>query len=465
MMNPRSRILAAVAGVLSLGAAAAWAETPQDARIRELEAKVAALEAKQNAASQDLASTIEAVLRDAQNRSQLLADGGGVTAGYKNGFFIQSEDGSFLLRPGLQFQFRSITNFRTDTGGSDEDTLENGFEIRRMKLAFTGNLFSKDLAYAFQWAHNRDTGNGLELEDAWVRYKFADDWFVRAGQFKSPIYHEELNSSKYQLAVDRSLANELIGGGFTDYTQGVSLIYGGNAKDNPISAEMAFTDGFNQDNTDFRDRGVAFNNDEPAFNVLGSVGRKTIDFGVDGRVEWLVTGDWGAYKDFSARGNTADLFVLGAGAGWNQAGDGNILVGTVDAQYETGPWTFYGAVLFQQLDEGLVEDVDGDAQNWGGVAQAGYMLNKSWEAFGRYSMVVADEELAVGNGEDTFHEITVGLNYYMGRDGSWGHAAKFTIDLMFLPNGAPAANSGIGILDANGGEHEWILRGQFQLLI
>ena len=66
MTNPRSRVFAAVAGMFSLSAAA-WAadttpvQTPQDAKIRELEAKVAALEQKQTSAS-DATSPSGAVL-------------------------------------------------------------------------------------------------------------------------------------------------------------------------------------------------------------------------------------------------------------------------------------------------------------------------------------------------------------------------------------------------------------------
>jgi hypothetical protein len=94
------------------------------------------------------------------------------------------------------------------------------------------------------------------------------------------------------------------------------------------------------------------------------------------------------------------------------------------------------------------------------------MLNSSWELFGRWDMLVFDDELAfVTNTEDTFHEITVGVNYFLGPNGSYGHKAKWTLDLTFLPNGAPLAIDGIGILDANDAETEIIVRSQFQLVI
>jgi len=73
--------------------------------------------------------------------------------------------------------------------------------------------------------------------------------------------------------------------------------------------------------------------------------------------------------------------------------------------------------------------------------------------------------LSGGSTEDTFWELTGGVNYYLGPDGSYGHRAKFTIDLGILPNGSPAPVTGIGVLDANNGSTEIVLRTQFQLVI
>src|SRR3954466_6573512 len=140
MTNPRSRVVAAVAGVFSLSAAA-WAvdttpvAAPQDAKIRELEAKVAALEARQSSTS-DATPTTESVLRDAEQRSKLLATSGNAEAGYENGFYIRQ--GDFELRPSAWMQFRNVINYREDTGGAKSDEFEQGFEIRRMRLDLSG---------------------------------------------------------------------------------------------------------------------------------------------------------------------------------------------------------------------------------------------------------------------------------------------------------------------------------------
>jgi len=439
-MTSKSRMMIAVAGALSLGAAA-WAETAQDSRIKELEAKVASLEARQAASSKDLAATIDSVLRDAERRSQLLANGADSGAGYDNGFFIRMGD-AWVLRPTAQFQFRHVVNYRDNAEG-DDSSIENGFEVRRMKFGLEGVAFTKDLTYKFEWATERD-GGALVLEDAWAKYMFADAWGVRMGQFKTPVFHEELTSSRRQLAVDRTMVNEVIGGGISDRTQGVSLIYGNYDKNNPVYAEVAFHDGVGEANTNFVD--------------------DDYDWGVAARVEFKAMGDWKSYRDFTAMGNKEDLLVFGLGGDWSQNGDGDQFLGTLDAQWENSAGLgIYAAGLVRHVELG--DDIAGDDNftDWGALVQIGYMLNPNWEIFGRYDGLWFDEDLA-GN-DDDYHEFTVGVNYYMGKDGSAGHRAKFTVDLGYLPNGAPKELDGIGILDANDGEDEWILRAQFQLLI
>ena len=67
-------------------------------------------------------------------------------------------------------------------------------------------------------------------------------------------------------------------------------------------------------------------------------------------------------------------------------------------------------------------------------------------------------ELAPGT-ENTVHDITVGMNYYLH-----GQAAKFTMDVSYLPNGTPVSDDGSGVL-SNNGKNELLLRAQFQLLL
>jgi hypothetical protein len=446
---PKGRVLAAVAGVFSLGAVAltvdaAPADAGADAKIRELEAKVAALEAKQNQSTSDMNATIDSVLRDAEQRSKLLATSGDAEAGYDKGFFIRQ--GDFELRPMVWMQFRNVINYREDTGGAKSDEFESGFEIRRARLDLSGNAF-KNLEYRFQFDANREGGT-VSLLDAYVKYMFNNDWGIRGGQFKDPLTHEKLVSASRQLAVDRTMLDNIMGGSLYDRVQGVTAIYGGADpnKGNPWNVEFGLTDGGPSKNTNFTKHGF--------------------DFGLVARAEYKAMGDWRDYRDFTAKDTKKDLLVIGGAVDWSQAGDANIVIGTVDAQWETTTGLgVYGAIIFANRDDAFTGG--NSSTDWGLLAQAGYMLNRSWEVFGRLDITMFDNDVALSGGstEDTFYEITLGANYYLGPDGSYGHRAKFTVDLSFLPNGAPAPLDGIGVLDSNDGGTEIMLRTQFQIMI
>jgi hypothetical protein len=84
------------------------------------------------------------------------------------------------------------------------------------------------------------------------------------------------------------------------------------------------------------------------------------------------------------------------------------------------------------------------------------MFNETTEVFGRVDYTQFDFDTA--SGDDDFAEATVGMNYY------WrGHAAKFTVDVTWLFNGSPTDVTGIGVLA--GDDDQFVIRGQFQLLI
>jgi hypothetical protein len=436
-MTKRRTISALMAATLGMGATAAWAEQPSQAdlqkQIEQLQSQVKDLQTQRATPSfnaGDVDATVSSVLTDANRRSQLLAESGGFLGGWQDGgFHIMSADRNYDLQPYFQFQFRSVTNL--GDFGDDESSVDDGFEIRRMKFGFKGHAITPRLKYDFRWATDRASGTPT-LENAFVQYQFADNLAFKVGQWKDNVWHEETLSSGRQLAVERSLVNELLGGGLTDYVQGVSLIYDAEA----IRAELAYHDGANSDNTSFRDAGS--------------------NFGVSGRVDFKVMGDWKSYDDFSAMNNKKDLLVIGGGADLTQIGDTNVLFHTVDAQFETGPIGLYGAYVARYVDTG--DDGGDDSYDWGFLVQAGFMLNTNWELFGRYDMTTFEDDQA--NGEDTVHEITAGVNYYLK-----GHAAKVTIDVTWLPSGSPTGVSGAGIIGQTDDDDQFLIRGQFQLLL
>jgi outer membrane murein-binding lipoprotein Lpp len=438
-------IPAVVAGALGLGAGTVRAAEPTTEQLMEqiqkLQAKVEQLETKQQAlATKDVDATVESVLRDADKRSQLLQMEG-FTAGFQKGkgFVIQSADGNFVFHPNLQFQFRSVTNYRSEgkhIGAGDDSDWENGFEIRRFKFGVDGNVFTPDLQYFFLWQANRD-GGGLSLDQAWIKYFFADAWATRVGQIVNPVFHENSTSSRRQLTAERSLVNSIITGSNEAQSQAVTILY--DSPNSPITAEFGVEDGYISNNTNFVDTNEGGSN----------------DWGFFGRVNWFLWGNHKAYDDFTAMGNKDGLLVIGVGGDATQSGDVTSYRHTVDAQWETGGLGVYGAFLGNYIDNG-----GGDSNyNWGALVQAGFMMSDKLEIFGRYDYTDLDNDFVGAGDENSFSEITGGVNYYL----NGGHSCKITVDLSFLPDGAPSDFTDLGILAS--GDNEWVLRGQFQLLL
>lgn len=446
--------LAAAAGVCGIAGWSTAAEPTQQELMSEvtaLKARLGELEATQQrlaggGTAPEQQATIASVLKDAELRSAVdpfalrpLSLQTGVTdlpAGHDKGkFFIRSSDGDFSFSPTFQFQFRYVGNYREGEGGDDggDALVDDGFELRRTKFGAEGKAFDK-FEYKFVWATDR-SGGVVRLQDAVVKYELADDFNFFMGQFKDPVHHEELVSSGKQLSADRSLVNELLGGGVTDRVQGVGMEY----KQGQWEIFAALHDGRNSDNTSFR----------------GTQGGNPSDYGAAARVEYVLFGDKKYYGDFTALGNTGSMMAIGGGVDFSGQQDSNGLAYTVDWQYEFDRVALYAAFLGNnQLGHGDA----GDFNDFGGLVQAAYMMSPKMELFGRYGLVSLDDDALDDGDADDIHEIVFGTNYYLE-----GHKAKITADVTFLPNGSPG-NSGLGIIDS-GDDSQFVGRLQFQLLI
>ena len=452
MSGNRLRLIAAAAAAslavtstLRAADPAATEPTTQELldQIKQLQSKVEKLEAKQAQSSQDVARTVDQIVKDAEKRSTML-DAIPLTGNWQAGkFTLRSDDDNFLLHPWFWLQFRNVTNYREDgggaAGGGDSD-FQNGFEVRRMKFGADGNVFSPNTTYLFNWATSRTSGN-LVLEEAWLRHKFDDNWALKGGQMKDPFAHESITSAKRMLTADRALITDVFTGG-DNYVQGVSAQYTRDA----LQAEVAFTDGMNAPNDNFQDFPT-----------------NAWDFGVAGRVQYKLFGDWAAYEQFTSLNNKKDLAVLGAGVDLSQAGDTNQLLHTIDIQYnQTTGLALYGAFYGRYTANSpasAAATATTDTYDWGLLAQAGYLIpDTKWEPYVRVDYISFDDANIPAGAEDTVTEFTLGANYYIH-----GHDLKLTFDVMWLPNGSPVSDTGSGVLATD--DSEFVIRGQFQLLL
>jgi len=120
-------------------------------------------------------------------------------AGYKGGFYIKSEEeGGMALRLGGSFQ----TDYRFY---GESERADNGFDIRRARLLFRGEL-TRWIAYGMEFEfQGAETDN---LVEAWAEV-VGSPTRVRMGQFKEPFSLEWQSRDNALLFAERSMVYSL----------------------------------------------------------------------------------------------------------------------------------------------------------------------------------------------------------------------------------------------------------------
>lgn len=420
------------------------------AKLDAQNARIASLEAANNdqwvskRRAEEIKQVVKEVLADAETRQDM----SGVMAGYESGkgFFIRGS--GWNLNLGGQIQVRYVYN-RRDVDAADEG--EQGFEVRRTKLAFSG---SNDIGWYFKvvGAFAR-TGGASTLEDALIGKKFGDSGFaMQVGQFKGPFMDDELVSSRYQQAVERAYLTDY----FTmDFVQGAQVSW--SKDDSPFRAAFMFHDGSYQTN--------------------GGYSADTTNAAFAGRVEFRVSGgDWKRFDDYQSWEQDSELALkIGAAADYEIGETGtatntqDLFKWTVDARGEVSIFNFMGAFVGQQLMDNS-SPLLSEAVQWGAMAQVGvFIIPNEMDLFARYEFIDFNNAVfTAATGTTVFPQaiatdeecqiITFGGNYYFKK-----HDAKFTADVMWTPDSLPVGDSGAGLLEAEG-NHQFTLRFQLQLL-
>jgi hypothetical protein len=371
-------------------------------------------------------------------------------------------------------QFRYTVNSRDELSGSPlgDDDVTIGFNSPRTQVRLSGGVEGTDISglviFDFGAAErgltsgvSEGTADLLVAQGAWG---LNDNWTLLFGQWHNPVLGSDNFAPEHTLAADKSFANEFFNVG---YTQGVALAYG---SDN-FKFVGAIADGAEYV-TNF---GPAANS---PFNGAGEN-----DFGITGRVDWLVEGTWDQFADATSfRGSNYGV-KIGAGAHWQTQGDTNpsvpmgapagyedreVTFWTVDVQVEGDGWNIFGEYVGHKVDTSAATDVD--FTNHGFIVQGGMFFNDQVEGFARYDAVILDDDVLVASGtDDIYQNITVGMNYYFVPE---SHAAKFTLDAQFALDESdnidaifgggsndPSATGLLGLADS-----EFVLRAQMTLV-
>jgi hypothetical protein len=412
-MNRTSKLVT-FAGVVACISSAAIAQTPD----------------RERAFAMDL-------LADADGRSSLLQAGG--TSGYNSGtgFFIASADGNNRLNVRVLQQFRYYLNFGDNDRGifvddgdgdfefvnPDNADFAQGFENNQTRFTFDGNMINQDLTYKIQFGF--DAGGNLALEDAYGQYMINDDVYIKWGQFRAPVLAEEFRvDDQHQLAAGRSIVSNLFSPG---RVQGVAVGFRGE----DFGIHGSVNQGAGSANSFFTDEAA--------------------DFGFTVRADWKFAGQWDQFNDFTSFQGSENAGVVGAALHYQFGGetlgsfDANVLLYTIDFQYEGDGWNVFAAFVGQNFDP----EGDDSSDNFGILVQGGIFLTEQVELFGRWDLLLLDDDFFE---EDVQNFITLGANYYF-IPGS--HAAKFTGDVVIGINkeydGLVAPNSGLlGNLDNTG---------------
>jgi hypothetical protein len=445
-----------VAGTTALaiaGSAFGGVESDNDAlsQIAELKQELAELK-QQNGQdwlteqrSSEIRGIVQDVLADADTRTSLQSSG--AMAGYNNGFFLASPDGNFSLKVGGQIQIRWVMN-----SAKDQNTLW-GFENRRTKLDFQGNVFSKDWTYRVRNNFTAELGVS-DLEFAYVQKAMDNGMSIRVGQFQAPWLREVLVDSSMQLAAERSIVAQLFGQG---YSQGIQ--WGMESDSFRINAGL------------FDGIGGTTSFDTNAYNSRNTTwSLSPTNYAIAARADFKLSGDWSQFDDFSSfKGEEAGM-MAGVAVLYQRSNGNGVLNGGTAGNKVFGitgdfTWDFGGASLFASGVWVQNKPKNGDKTSpWGVTVQGGYFVTEDAELFGRYEFLNYNIKNAGNQNVDKYNGVTFGVNYFFAK------GVKFTTDFSWNLKSLSGANSAAALngagfrVDDAGKDNQWALRAQLQLL-
>ena len=446
-----------VAGTTALaiaGTAFGGVESDNDAlaQIAELKQELAELK-QQNGQdwlteqrSSEIRGIVQDVLADADTRTSLQSSG--AMAGYNNGFFLASPDGNFSLKVGGQIQIRWVMN-----SAKDQNTAW-GFENRRTKLDFQGNVFSKDWTYRVRSNFSNDILGVNALEFAYVEKAMDNGMSIRVGQFQAPWLREVLVDSSMQLGAERSIMAQLFSQG---YSQGIQW----GMESDSFRVNAGLFDGIGG-TSDLAFEGYNSRNSNWEFTPT--------NYAFAARADFKLSGDWSQFDDFSSFKGEEGGMMAGVAVVYQRSNGNNFIPPAGNKVFGiTGDftWDFGGASLFASGVWTQNKPATGDSTSpWGVTVQGGYFVTEDAELFGRYEYVNYNVDQPGGNDVNKYNGITIGANYFFAK------GVKFTVDwswnLKSLDAGSfpsAVALNGSGFRgDINGNDNQWALRAQLQLL-
>lgn len=388
-------------------------ETPLARRLKAMEASIAQLDRTREPAKSPLATHSQEGETEPASTSPPTAKLPGATpttpvGGWKDGFFLASSDGNYLLKISgfLDFKFA----YQELKGAPDE----YAFSIPLARAVLKGNLFSP----AFKYVFIVDVGKGaVQLAYYFADYTFAPALTLRAGQQRRPFSRLAINSPELSQFVTPNATIRTFGDAIDlgimlhngHPTQGfeyaVGVFNGTGYKSNftgDVTVDPATGKGTVQNG--------AFSNIPKRMRpeLLARVGFN--HGGIDAYTE----------SDFEGGGFRAALAAASYVTFNSDHANKSAICATSDGVVKYHGFSSNAAVYICSRQAGTTFR-DREYEAVGGSFEAGYMVTPRFEPVARYTVI---DPKHVNN--DT-HMLTAGLNTYF-----YGHALKWQNDLGLL---------------------------------
>jgi phosphate-selective porin OprO/OprP len=200
-------------GAATNSAEAAEIETLKE-QVQALDQKVQNLEQQREAEQQAVTDTNQEQIQALDQKVRILArqhelDKEDAAAAAKtqprlkldaSGFTLSSADTNFSISLHGLVQLDSRTFF------ADHNIVNDTFLLRRARPIITGTVF-----HDFDFNFTPDFGGSVvQIQDAYLNYRYNPELQLEAGKFKSPVGLEQLQSDPYLLLNERSLATDLV---------------------------------------------------------------------------------------------------------------------------------------------------------------------------------------------------------------------------------------------------------------
>ncbi|MBC8310271.1 MAG: hypothetical protein H8E83_07150 [Planctomycetes bacterium] len=377
--------LLGVATLTLTSASFAGTDTNADlqARLEAAEARINELSAATNnnwlndTRADEIRGLVHDVLADADTRASL--QGSAIPAGYNGGFTIGSADGNWSMKINGLLQTRWVYL-------DDDDPARDsawGFDTNRAHMTFSGTIAGD---YGYSIRHNlTNSGAGSEEEWAYGTVGLGDGWTLAMGDLVLATNRAAQIDDGYLMTLDRAEGDAWARATGT----GISLNY---------------------ESDDIRAWVQVVNNNDGA---VGPANADATQF--NGRVEFMVDGNWGQFDQIHSNVGDADGTVVGLTYWTADSGDG-AATNDGDTRWTADALMQWGGTSLYVGWSDFSDDSTSTGDTSGFQAVFSMDLEDNWEVYGRY----ADQDDNTGATTLDGEVLSVGVNnYWAGQNAKW----------------------------------------------